>query len=182
MVHTFHIDDTYMAIDVNSGAVHVLDALAYQVVGCLDDAGAVRDTGTLDNLRAVHSPEAVEEALSELADLTREGLLFTADPYRDMLPVWNKSTVIKALCLHIAHDCNLRCKYCFAGTGEYMGRRALMSAEVGKKAIDFLLENSGNRKNLEVDFFGGEPLLNLQVIKDIVAYAQEREEIGRAHV
>ena len=181
MVHTFHIDDTYMAIDVNSGAGHVLDALAYQVVGCLDDAGAVRDTGTLDNLRTVHSPEAVEEALAELAELTREGLLFTADPYRDMLPVWNKSTVIKALCLHIAHDCNLRCKYCFAGTGEYMGRRALMSADVGKKAIDFLLENSGNRKNLEVDFFGGEPLLNLQVIKDIVAYAQEREAASHKH-
>ena len=142
MVHQFQIDETYMAVDVNSGAVHVLDGLAYSVLACLDETGAVRDVNALSALRAAHADNAVSEALEELMALKGEGLLFTDDPYRDMLPVWNKSTVVKALCLHIAHDCNLRCKYCFAGTGEYMGHRSLMSVEVGKKAIDFLLENS----------------------------------------
>jgi uncharacterized protein len=103
-------------------------------------------------------------------------MLFTIDPYTEFLPQWAKKTVIKALCLHIAHDCNLRCSYCFAGTGEYLGARSLMSLEVGKKAIDFLLENSGGRKNLEVDFFGGEPLMNFNVVKDIVAYARQKEK------
>jgi uncharacterized protein len=175
------MDNTHMAVDVNSGAVHVLDALAYRVLACLNDTGAVVDEAALEALRGENTPEAVAEALEELMTLKREGLLFTEDPYRDMLPVWNKSTVVKALCLHIAHDCNLRCKYCFAGTGEYMGHRSLMSAEVGKKAIDFLLQNSGNRRNLEVDFFGGEPLMNVQVIKDIVAYAREREAAANKH-
>ncbi len=176
MVHSFHIEDTFMAVDVNGGAVHVLDETAYGVLQCLDDAGEVRDADRLEALRASSPAGAVDEALSDLDELKRDGLLFSEDPYREMLPLWNKSTVVKALCLHIAHDCNLRCAYCFAGTGEYMGHRSLMSPEVGKKAIDFLIAGSGGRRNLEVDFFGGEPLMNFQTIKDIVAYARERED------
>ena len=119
--------------------------------------------------------KGIPEAVDEIQALIDEGLLFSVDPYEEYLPQWSKQTVVKALCLHIAHDCNLRCKYCFAGTGEYLGERSLMSLEVGKKAIDFLIENSGNRRNLEVDFFGGEPLMNFDVVKEIVHYARSRE-------
>lgn len=181
MIHLFHIDDTFMVVDVNSGAVHVLDELAYEVIRCMDEEGRVVDAGSLQSLRDVHSAQAVDEAMEELTALKDQGMLFTADPYHDMLPVWNKSTVIKALCLHIAHDCNLRCRYCFAGTGEYMGHRALMSAEVGKKAIDFVLAGSGNRRNLEIDFFGGEPLMNFDAVREIVAYARGKEAESGKH-
>ena len=169
-----------MAVDVNSGAVHVLDETAHRVLALLDDTGTPIDPAALEALRAALPAGAVDEALAELAQLKADGLLFTDDPYRGMLPNWNKSTVVKALCLHIAHDCNLRCAYCFAGTGEYKGHRSMMSPEVGRKAIDFLIDASGNRKNLEVDFFGGEPLMNFDTVKDIVAYARGREaETGK---
>ena len=180
MVHSFHQDGTYMAVDVNSGAVHVLDETAYRVLALLDATGSPADPDALATLRAALPAGAVDVAMAELAQLKADGLLFTDDPYRGMLPNWNKSTVVKALCLHIAHDCNLRCAYCFAGTGEYMGHRSMMSLEVGKKAIDFLIAASGNRKNLEVDFFGGEPLMNFDTVKGIVAYARGREaETGK---
>ena len=110
--------------------------------------------------------------------MKNQGTLFTEDTYKDKIIDFKKrSTVVKALCLHIAHDCNLACQYCFAEEGEYHGRRALMSYEVGKQALDFLVENSGSRKNLEVDFFGGEPLMNWQVVKDLVAYGREQEKL-----
>lgn len=180
MVHSFQIDDTHMVLDVNSGAVHILDETASHVLRCLDGSGNVSDPTRLDALRTAYPCNTVDEALSELNGLKSSGLLFTDDPYREMLPLWNKSTVVKALCLHIAHDCNLRCSYCFAGTGEYKGARALMPLEVGRKSIDFLIAGSGNRKNLEVDFFGGEPLMNFDVVKDIVAYARGMErETGK---
>jgi len=119
----------------------------------------------------------VEETVEEILSLKEEGMLFTEDVYEKYLDSFqNRETVVKALCLHIAHDCNLACKYCFAGEGEYHGQRALMSLDVGKKALDFLVQNSGNRVNLEVDFFGGEPLLNWQVVKDLVAYGRSLEE------
>ena len=123
-----------------------------------------------------YDESSINEALKDIEYLIENKMLFTEDPYTEMLPVWTKQTVVKALCLHIAHDCNLRCSYCFAGTGEYMGHRSLMSLEVGKKAVDFLIENSGNRRNLEVDFFGGEPLMNFDVVKGIVEYAREKEK------
>ena len=108
--------------------------------------------------------------MDECQELKENGLLFTEDRYRPAIEDFKKRpTVVKALCLHIAHDCNLACQYCFAEEGEYHGRRALMSFEVGKKALDFLIANSGSRRNLEVDFFGGEPLMNWQVVKDLVA-------------
>ncbi len=179
MVHTFSMEDTFMAVDVHSGAVHVLDKLAYQILNCMDNNGAVSDIVTCEGLKEEAGAAAVQEATEELLSLKENGTLFTEDIYREMMPEWNKSTVVKALCLHIAHDCNLRCQYCFAGTGEYHGARSMMSVEVGKKAIDFLIENSANRRNLEVDFFGGEPLMNFETVKEIVAYARENEAVHK---
>lgn len=176
MIHAFQMQGLNMVLDVNSGAVHVLDDAAYQVLSCLSADGTVENTQKLENIKRELSIEAVEEALDELETLKQEGLLFTEDPYRDYAGQWNKTTVIKALCLHIAHDCNLRCAYCFAGTGDYAGDRGMMSPEVGKKAIDFLIEASGNRRNLEIDFFGGEPMMNFDTVRQIVAYARSREE------
>ena len=176
MVHSFHLDGTYMALDVNSGSVHVLDETAFRVLRCLDGSGEISDFSGLDAIRADTADGVADESLSELQELKSANLLFTEDPYREMLPMWNKSTVVKALCLHIAHDCNLRCSYCFAGTGEYKGARAMMTPEVGRKAVDFLIAGSGNRKNLEIDFFGGEPLMNFNTVKEIVAHARRRED------
>ena len=124
-----------------------------------------------------YKSEEIEEAVEEIEELAEAGMLFTEDIYENYIGDFkNRETVVKALCLHIAHDCNLACKYCFAEEGEYHGRRAIMSYEVGKKALDFLIANSGNRVNLEVDFFGGEPLMNWQVVKDLVVYGRSLEK------
>ena len=124
----------------------------------------------------------MEEALEECRELKEAGMLFTEDVYENAIDLFKeRPVVVKALCLHIAHDCNLACRYCFAEEGEYHGRRALMSFEVGKKALDFLIANSGSRRNLEVDFFGGEPLMNWQVVKDLVAYGREQEKLHGKH-
>lgn len=174
MIHAFSMHGTNLVLDVNSGAVHVFDDTAFEVLKCFDQAGRLNDE-KLYKLKEQLPQKGIPEAVDEIQALIDEGLLFSVDPYEEYLPQWSKQTVVKALCLHIAHDCNLRCKYCFAGTGEYLGERSLMSLEVGKKAIDFLIENSGNRRNLEVDFFGGEPLMNFDVVKEIVHYARSRE-------
>ena len=174
MIHAYKIHGENIVLDVMSGAVHLLDDIAYDVLGCYDSDGTLNP----DKLRELtqYDETQINEAIVDIEYLIDNKMLFTDDPYTEMLPVWTKQTVVKALCLHIAHDCNLRCSYCFADTGEYMGHRSLMSLEVGKKAIDFLIENSGNRRNLEVDFFGGEPLMNFDVVKGIVEYAREREK------
>ncbi len=174
MIHAYKIHGTNMVLDIMSGAVHELDDVAYDVLNCYDKDG-VLDSKKLENINQ-YSKSEINEAIEDIEYLKDNKMLFTPDPYSEMIPKWTKRTVVKALCLHIAHDCNLRCTYCFAGTGEYMGHRSLMSLEVGKKAIDFLIENSGNRRNLEVDFFGGEPLMNFEVVKGIVEYAREREK------
>jgi uncharacterized protein len=129
-------------------------------------------------LSADYSKEDIDEALTELQELIDDRALFTGDDYEEYIDELgkNRQTVVKALCLHIAHDCNLACKYCFAEEGEYHGKRELMSYEVGKAALDFLVKNSGRRRNLEVDFFGGEPTLNFQVVKDLVAYGRSLEK------
>lgn len=174
MIHTYKIHDTNMVLDVISGAVHELDDVAYDVLSCYDNNGVI-NSDKLKNLSKYEESE-INEAIEDIEYLKENNMLFTEDPYSEFLPKWTKHTVVKALCLHIAHDCNLRCSYCFAGTGEYMGHRSLMSLDVGKKAIDFLIENSGNRRNLEIDFFGGEPLMNFEVVKGIVDYARTREK------
>lgn len=180
MIHAFQMHGVNIAIDVNSGAVHVLDDAAYTVLGLYDQNGFL-DREKLYSLNGRFSDETIEEAVHEIESLVGEHLLFSVDPYEELVPEWTGKTVVKALCLHIAHDCNLRCSYCFAGTGEYLGARSMMSLEVGKKAIDFLIEHSGNRRNLEIDFFGGEPLMNFEVVKGIVAYARSREKETSKH-
>ena len=176
MIHQYKNNGYNIVMDINSGAIHVVDDLVYEVIAHLDrqeDAGSIHA-----QLDARYSAADVEEALQECEELKKAGQLFTEDIYREpILDFKKRQTVVKALCLHIAHDCNLACQYCFAEEGEYHGRRALMSFEVGKKALDFLIANSGSRRNLEVDFFGGEPLMNWQVVKDLVAYGREQEKI-----
>ena len=164
-------------LDVNSGAVHVVDDIVYDVIPYLEQDGET-PASIRDSLAGKYPEEEIKAAMDECQELKENGLLFTEDRYRPAIEDFKKRpTVVKALCLHIAHDCNLACQYCFAEEGESHGRRALMSFEVGKKALDFLIANSGSRRNLEVDFFGGEPLMNWQVVKDLVRYGREQEKI-----
>jgi len=163
-----------IVLDVNSGSVHVVDDVVYDVIPLFEEK---RKEEIYDDLKDRYNEEEIKEAIEEVEELKKEEMLFTEDVYKDyVLDFKKRKTVVKALCLHIAHDCNLACKYCFAEEGEYHGRRALMSFEVGKKALDFLIENSGNRRNLEVDFFGGEPLMNWEVVKQLVEYGRSKEK------
>lgn len=181
MIHRYQFDGTNIVLDCNSGAVHVVEDIVYDLLGSLEKAPVSADTERLQKeFSGKYAAETIEEALGELAELCREGLLFSDDPYAEIAEKIQKQPVVKALCLHIAHDCNLRCKYCFAGTGEFCGERSMMSAEIGKKAIEFVIEHSGTRKNIEIDFFGGEPTMNFDVVKELVAYANRRgEETGK---
>lgn len=174
MIHKFSMDGVNMVLDIYSGAVHVVDDIIYELV---DDYKKYSKAELIQNYKERYGLSQVEEAIEEIEELEKEELLFTEDIYVDYLDKFQeRNPIVKALCLHIAHDCNLKCKYCFAGEGEYRGHRSLMSAEVGKRAIDFLIQASGNRRNLEVDFFGGEPLMNFEVVKEIVDYARGIEE------
>lgn len=191
MVHCYENNGFYIVLDVNSGAVHVVDRVVYEMIPLLEHgvkAGKTKDElyqilkeqenfASGDTEAKGITEEEKKEAIEEILALYENGMLYTDDIYQSYIGDFKKrETVVKALCLHIAHDCNLACRYCFAEEGEYHGRRALMSFEVGKKALDFLVANSGNRVNLEVDFFGGEPLMNWQVVKDLVAYGRSLEE------
>ena len=192
MIHQYKNNGYNNVLDVYSGAVHVVDDLFYDVIACLNEQNEAHTPETLkepsvmnllvERLGDKYTKEDLKDALDDVTELTEDGRLFVQDCFECMLDeVKQRKTVVKALCLHIAHDCNLACKYCFAEEGEYHGRRALMSYEVGKKALDFLIKSSGNRRNLEVDFFGGEPLMNWQVVKDLVAYGREQEKIHDKH-
>ena len=175
MVHQYKNNGYNIVLDVNSGSVHVVDDLVYDMIALYETAS---EDEIAEKLAGKYSPEDIREAYSEIKELVKEECLFTEDIYKDYIFDFKKRpTVVKALCLHIAHDCNLACKYCFAEEGEYHGKRSLMSTEVGKKAIDFIIANSGNRRNLEVDFFGGEPLMNFEVVKEIVEYGREQEKL-----
>lgn len=201
MIHQYKNNGYNIVLDVCSGSVHVVDDVVYDVleqysreydklcagdgeISCGDqcDSCSFSLSGEakkkiVDSVSSRYPEEDVREALEEIEELKAEGLLFARDEYKDYIIDFKKrKTVVKALCLHIAHDCNLACRYCFAEEGEYHGRRALMSAEVGKQALDFLVANSGNRRNLEVDFFGGEPTMNWEVVKEIVRYGRSLEE------
>ena len=176
MIHQYKNNGYNIVLDVNSGSVHVVDDLVYDVIEQLDHGRTAEEIPQL--LEGKYAPEEIREALDECETLKKDGALFTEDVYENAITDFRaRPTVVKALCLHIAHDCNLACRYCFAEEGEYHGRRALMSFEVGKKALDFLIHHSGARKNLEVDFFGGEPLMNWQVVKDLVAYGRSQEKL-----
>ena len=181
MIHCFKKNGFNIVLDVNSGSVHNVDDVAFDMI----------------EMYETHTPEQIMEAMLEKygdrEDVTREelletiedietlkeqGKLFSEDIFADV--AWDfkkRQSVVKALCLHVAHDCNLACKYCFAEEGEYHGDRSIMSFEGGKKSLDFLIANSGSRHNLEVDFFGGEPLMNWEVVKQLVAYGREQEKI-----
>lgn len=176
MVHTFTECGYNIAVDCASGSVHIVDDVVLELIDNYEKAG---DDGYLKEVAAKHSVslEEIKECVDDLKELERQGKLFSEDKFRpDVDKLAKRSTVVKALCLHVAHTCNLDCEYCFASQGKYHGERALMSFEVGKRALDFLVENSGDRHNLEVDFFGGEPLMNWQVVKDLVAYARSIEQ------
>lgn len=192
MIHQYRNNGYNIVLDVNSGSVHVVDKIAYDVIACLESRNPFYTKEILEKeetfkcllnvLGDRYSREDLGEVLGAVIELTKAGQLFTKDVYEDYIgEVKQRKTVVKALCLHIAHDCNLACKYCFAEEGEYHGRRALMSYEVGQKALDFLIANSGSRRNLEVDFFGGEPLMNWKVVKDLVAYGREQEKLHGKH-
>ncbi|RZT02867.1 thioether cross-link-forming SCIFF peptide maturase [Cuneatibacter caecimuris] len=174
MIHQYKSNGYNIVMDINSGAVHVVDDVVYDVVA--DYESCSRDE-LIDKLSGIYALSDIQEAVSEVERLKEAGELFAEDEYQDYVIDFKKrQTVVKALCLHIAHDCNLACRYCFAEEGEYHGRRALMSFEVGKKALDFLIANSGSRRNLEVDFFGGEPLMNWEVVKQLVEYGRSQEK------
>ena len=174
MVHQYKNNGYNILLDVNSGAVHAVDDIVYDMIPMYENMN-------LDEIKARlgdrYKADDIKEAYDEITELKNAGSLFTEDIYENYIDSFkNRQPVVKALCLHIAHDCNLACQYCFAEEGEYHGRRALMSFEVGKKALDFLVANSGSRRNLEVDFFGGEPLMNWEVVKQLVEYGRSIEE------
>jgi uncharacterized protein len=180
-IHAYQNNGYNIVLDVPSGSVHVVDDLMYETIKALDSGKnedeARQYLGTVFGAKDGSDSEAIEESLSEVNELIREGMLFTSEEYEPSIDAFLKRpTVVKALCLHIAHDCNLACRYCFAEEGEYHGRRALMDYETGKKALDFLVANSGARRHLEVDFFGGEPLMNFEIVKRLVAYGRELEK------
>jgi len=181
MVHQYKWRELNILLDVHSGAVHVVEPVVYDTVALYE----TKSSGELiEALSPAYGVELAQEAVEAVATLVADEMLFTKDEYADILPaVSRRNPVVKALCLLVAHDCNLQCEYCFAEEGEYhmAGARGLMSAETGKKAIDFLVKNSGKRRNLEVDFFGGEPLMNMGAVKEIIAYARSIEKANNKH-
>lgn len=180
MLHQYKLNGYNIVLDVYSGSVHCVDEVAYDVIAMVD-AGMERAAVVAETLRKFgHLPDVneaeIEALLGDIDALRESGKLFTPDLYADRASDFkNRGGEIKALCLHVAHTCNLSCAYCFASQGKYHGERAIMSFQVGKQAIDFLVAHSGARRNLEVDFFGGEPLMNFEVVKEIVAYARSIE-------
>ena len=179
MVHQYKLKGYNIVLDTCSGAVHSVDPVAYDAIEMYPDHGEDEIVAALLEKYPGELSEAdARECYAEVDELVKAKQLYTPDIYESLAFDYKaRSTVVKALCLHVAHTCNLNCEYCFAAQGKYQGERALMSLEVGKRAIDFLIENSGSRHNLEVDFFGGEPLMNWSVVKQIVAYAREQEKI-----
>ncbi len=173
MIHKFSMNGYNIVLDVNGGAVHVLDDVAYDL---LDFYKEKSKEEILEILKSKYQEEKINEAYEEILNLEKEGLLYTEDTYQYHPSFVHREPVVKALCLNVAHDCNLKCKYCFAAQGDFGGEKELMSFEVGKAAIDYLIANSGSRNNLEIDFFGGEPLMNFEVVKQLVDYGRSVEK------
>ena len=178
MIHQYKLGGYNIVLDVCSGGVHVVDDVAYDIIGLFEGRDKAAVLAAMGEKYPAIAAEELEKCYNQVAGLKEAGKLFAPDTFQPMAGKLKEKTagVVKALCLHIAHSCNLNCAYCFASQGKYNGERALMSFEVGKQALDFLIENSGTRRNLEVDFFGGEPLMNFQVVKDLVAYARSIEK------
>ena len=176
MVHQYKMNGYNIIMDSNSGAVHSVDEMAYDIISMYEDNSKSEIVTEIVKKHGV-TKEDVLETISEIEGLKDEKLLFSKDPFEEAaMEFKNRQSVLKAICLHVAHACNMDCKYCFAGKGDYSGKSGIMSLEVGKKSLDFLVKNSGSRKNLEVDLFGGEPLLNWDVCKGIVEYGRELEK------
>ena len=183
MVHQFQLNGYNIVLDTCSGAIHLTDPVAYDAIALFPN----HDRGDcLARLRQMHpelTQEEAEQCLDDVQALKDQGQLFSPDTFAPMagaFKAWS-GNVVKALCLHVAHTCNLNCAYCFASQGRYHGQRSIMPFDVGKQALDFLVANSGTRRNLEVDFFGGEPLMNWQVVKELVAYARSLEPVHGKH-
>ncbi len=181
MIHQFQLNGYNIVVDVYSGSVHAVDELAYDAIARIDAGDSREQAAAWLAKKYAARPEVtaadISDALDDIDELTAAGKLFAPDTYADKAFDFKKrSTVVKALCLHVAHTCNLNCHYCFAAQGKFHGESGLMSFETGKRALDFLVEHSGTRRNLEVDFFGGEPLMNFEVCKQLVAYARSIEK------
>ena len=181
MIHQYKLGGYNIVLDICSGAVHVVDDVAYDIISVFennDKETVLAMIGEKYKDTEGVTPDEIEECYAQVTELKNSRQLFVPDTFEPMAGALKAKTsgVVKALCLHIAHTCNLNCSYCFASQGKYHGERAIMSYEVGKRALDFLVENSGKRRNLEVDFFGGEPLMNFDVVKQLVAYARSIEK------
>ena len=180
MVHQYKLGGFNIVLDTCSGSIHVVDDATYDIISMYKEKSKDEIVAAVLKKYAARTdvtPKDIEDCLNDIAELENNGQLFTPDNYKPMADTFKEKSggVIKALCLHVAHTCNLNCSYCFASQGKFHGERALMSFEVGKRALDFLIENSGSRRNLEVDFFGGEPLMNWDVVKRLVEYARSVE-------
>ena len=181
MIHQYKLGGFNIVLDICSGAVHVVDDVAYDIIALFEKEEKDQVISAIKKKYKDEpeiSPSDIEECYTQVEELKNKGKLFSPDTFKSMAGALKEKTagVVKALCLHVAHTCNLNCAYCFASQGKYHGDRAVMSYEVGKRALDFLVENSGTRKNLEVDFFGGEPLMNFEVVKKLVQYARSIEK------
>lgn len=181
MIHQYKLNGYNIVLDVYSGSVHSVDDVAYDIISMYESSSPEEITEKITEKYPDITAEEIDDCISDIEELKSAGKLFTEDKYKNRVIDFKKrNTNVKALCLHVAHTCNLNCEYCFAAQGKYHGERALMSFEVGKAALDFLVKNSGRHVNLEVDFFGGEPLMNFDVVKELVAYARSIEgEYGK---
>ena len=182
MIHKFKLAGMNILLDVNIGGVHIIDDMTYDLLDNVEPPFEKKcPEAVMNKLSRIYPADELEECYSELAELYNDKILFSEDDY-EKYALTSVASPIKSMCLHVSHDCNLRCEYCFAATGDFGGGRMLMDLETGKKAIDFLLKMSANRQNLELDFFGGEPLMNYEVMKQIVAYAREEEKKYDKHI
>ncbi len=172
MVYKYKFKENNIVLDVNSGAVHTVEEIVYDI---LDFYKIETEEAIIEKLKDKYSRTAILEAVNDIRELESAGMLYSDDSHISMEMLEQKEPVIKAMCLHVAHDCNMKCRYCFGDQGAFEGERSLMPFDIGKKAIDFLIERSGTRRNLEIDFFGGEPLMNFEVVKQLVEYGRSIE-------
>ena len=181
MIHQYKMCGYNIVLDVFSGSVHVVDDVAYDIISMIKTASEdeiVRTMTEKYGMREDVTEDEIRECIGDIHELEKSGQLFTEDAYEEIARNYRRNNFnVKAICLHVAHTCNLNCSYCFAAQGKYHGERAVMSLETGKRAIDFLIENSGAHKNLDIDFFGGEPLMNWDVVKQLVEYGRRQEKL-----
>ena len=180
LIHKFEQGGNYFILDVNTGAVHMVDELVYDI---LDDSSLKSKEEVLTNLKGKYEESVIGEAYDEIEELVKEGILYSEDQYEEIAHgSMDDRDYIKAVCLNIIHGCNLRCKYCFADEGEYHGHKGVMDIDTAKKAIDYVVKRSGPRRNIEIDLFGGEPTMIMDTIKEIIAYAREHEKEWKKNV